>query len=336
MRLLPLAAALAVAGSALCAPLAAQAGRSPHTGPHTTIADTQPVYEDIYGHPLPPQRQTHVFGQRIAFYEMGRSLPGQPVLVLVHGYGSQADVDFGAVLPQLARHRRVIALDQIGFGNSAKPFLQYRIQTFVDFLAEFLRVQGITSFDLAGESLGGWVAAEYTIQACVARPQDLPVPKPQHLILEDAAGFTVAAAPATARRLQMSVSTLEEVRRGLTAVVADPDWVTPQIVRRRLISKMASNDGMTTASLSSEVPEKSAASAIGSRAAQITVPTLLVWGSDDHLVPIEQAHGFQQAIHGAQLVTIAKSGHVPSMEQPAAFLDAVERFLAAPVQTSTH
>jgi pimeloyl-ACP methyl ester carboxylesterase len=59
----------------------------------------------------------------------------------------------------------VIAVDQIGFGHSDKPFIDYRIQTFVDFLAEFLRIEGINHFALAGGSLRGWIVADYAIGA---------------------------------------------------------------------------------------------------------------------------------------------------------------------------
>jgi pimeloyl-ACP methyl ester carboxylesterase len=45
------------------------------------------------------------------------------------------------------------------FGESDKPLVDYSIQTFVDFLGEFLRALGVKQFSLAGESLGGWIAA---------------------------------------------------------------------------------------------------------------------------------------------------------------------------------
>ena len=65
-----------------------------------------PVYEDIFGHRLPTPKSTRVFGQKIVYYDIGSG----PVLVLVHGYGSQADVDFGPVLLPLSKSHRVIAL----------------------------------------------------------------------------------------------------------------------------------------------------------------------------------------------------------------------------------
>src|ERR1700741_3289294 len=67
---------------------------------------------------LPAKLSVPVFGQNIAFYDTGTG----PVVVLVHGFGSEARFDWGnVILPLAAEHHRVIALDQIGFGGSDKP-----------------------------------------------------------------------------------------------------------------------------------------------------------------------------------------------------------------------
>lgn len=201
----------------------------------------QSHYEDIFGHPLPPQKHIRVFGQQIAYYDMGGAKGGartdQPVLVLLHGYGSQADVDFGPSLPGLAKNRRVVALDQIGAGRSDKPYIEYRVQTYVEFLGEFLRTLGITRFDLLGESLGGWTAAAYTGQALA--PGSM-LPRPNRLILEDAAGFEAPTGPPPP--LRMTVSTVDEVVTGLRAVFFDPARITPEVARRRFVSKLEAND----------------------------------------------------------------------------------------------
>jgi alpha-beta hydrolase superfamily lysophospholipase len=110
---------------------------------------------------LPTKLSVPVFGQKIAYYDTGSG----PVVVLVHGFGSEARFDWGNVLLPLAEHHRVLALDQIGFGSSDKPFMDYSMQTYVDFLGEFLRTLNIHQFTLAGESLGGWISALYTIES---------------------------------------------------------------------------------------------------------------------------------------------------------------------------
>ena len=281
----------------------------------------QPRYEDIYGHPLPPQKHVTVFGQSIAYYDMGASKPGEPVLVLLHGYGSQADVDFGPAVPALSRTHRVIALDQIGSGNSSKPYIAYHVQTYVDWLAEFLRVTHISKFDLLGESLGGWTAALYAEQAAAPNSS---LPKPTHLILEDAAGYKAPQGPEPP--LKMTVSTPDETMAGLKSVFFHKDLITPEVARRRFISKLQANDAFAAATFSTN-PDTHNESA-GDKLSTITAPTLVLWGAEDTLVPRAWAEGFAHDIPNAQLVLINSSGHIPSLEQPAKFVEAVNRFLA--------
>ena len=96
---------------------------------------------------LPAKKSIEVLGQRIAYYDTGKG----PVLVLVHGLGGQARFDFGNAIVPLSKHYRVIALDQIGFGDSDKPAIDYSIQTYVVFLGEFLQQLKVKEFALAGE-----------------------------------------------------------------------------------------------------------------------------------------------------------------------------------------
>jgi len=280
---------------------------------------------DIFGHPLPAQKHTRVFGQEIAYYDMGTARAGEPVLVLLHGYGSQADVDFGPSLPLLAKHYRVIALDQIGAGQSAKPLIAYRVQTYVEFLAEFLRTQGITHFDLLGESLGGWTAAAYAQQSLVSGST---LPKPTRLILEDAVGFSASEAVlSSGAGVHFSVSTIGEVITGLRAVFYNKSLITEEVARRRFITKLAANDALATSAFSGNPAVRG--EALGEKASSITIPTLVVWGAQDTLVPIATGQVFAKAIPQAKLVTIDESGHIPSLEQPQRFVKAVEDFLDA-------
>lgn len=81
----------------------------------------------------PTQRTALVFGARIHYVEAGAG----PTIILVHGLGDDAGVWQAETLPLASRHH-VVALHQIGFGRSDKPLLNYRVETFVDFLDEFM------------------------------------------------------------------------------------------------------------------------------------------------------------------------------------------------------
>jgi pimeloyl-ACP methyl ester carboxylesterase len=266
-------------------------------------------------HSLPPVKSVSVLGQRIVYYEAGT---GQ-TLVLVHGFASRANFDWGHVIPPLARHYHVIALDQIGFGASDKPAIDYSIQTFVDFLGEFLRTLRLQHFTLAGESLGGWIVTNYTIQALAPANQGAyAIPVPTRLILEDAAGHNALHAHAAVQ------GSFQEAA-GIAIVFHNKSLVTEEYVRESWAQKLAANDGQTQRLLWGN--PKLASETVGGKLQAITVPTLVIWGRDDELVPLADGQDYANKIPGAKLVVIPECGHAPSIEKPREFLAAVDAFL---------
>ncbi|MGA8866580.1 MAG: alpha/beta fold hydrolase [Candidatus Sulfotelmatobacter sp.] len=99
----------------------------------------------------PPEKVAAVFGQNIHYFEAGQG----PVVILLHGLGAVKEVWLGSI-GALAAKYHVYAIDQVGFGHSDKPLLDYKIATWVDFLHEFMRTQDIAKATLVGNSLGGW------------------------------------------------------------------------------------------------------------------------------------------------------------------------------------
>jgi pimeloyl-ACP methyl ester carboxylesterase len=267
---------------------------------------------------LPAKKVVLVFGQKIAYYDVGSG----PTLVLVHGFASEARFDWGNVILPLAKTHRVIALDQIGFGASAKPQFDYSIQTFVDFLGEFLRVEKVQEFSLVGESLGGWISALYTIEALAPENAGAyAVPKPRKLILEDAAGM--APLPSSAHAIPV-VGTLEDAH-SVAIVFHDNARVTEEYVRETFRMKLAANDGFTERSIWGN--PKVAGEVVKDRLTKITIPTMVVWGGSDEILPVEQGQAYAAGIPGAELKIIPECGHGPSIEKPKEFLAAVLPFL---------
>jgi pimeloyl-ACP methyl ester carboxylesterase len=107
----------------------------------------------------PPVR---IFGQRIHWTETGN---GEP-LILLHGLGSESS-EWARVAGPLAKKRRVITPDQIGFGQSDKPFVRYRIGTLVSFLEGLYQELRIDRASLIGHGISGTVAAAFAL----AHPQ---------------------------------------------------------------------------------------------------------------------------------------------------------------------
>ena len=276
--------------------------------------------------PLPAQKTVVVFGQKIRYYEMGRG----PTVVLVHGLGSSARGDWGRVMRSMAATHRVLALDLLGFGNSDKPFIEYGIQTWVDVLGEFLRERHAESFTLVGESLGGWIAAQYTIQALGgdAIGPSYVLPKPAKLVLSDAAGFSRASVARIDDRSPSSGPSgisLAGQKRLLGAIFHDPAFVSDAGLRSGMAWAISKGDGWAIQSLHGN--RGLAEESLEGRLGVIDIPTLVVWGQYDALVPLADGEGYAAAIRDARLIVIPDCGHAPMIEAPIRFMKAVEAFL---------
>src|SRR6266478_6466280 len=147
----------------------------------------------------PVDKVASVYGAKVHYVEAGT---GSPV-ILLHGLADDIGV-WESVIPALAAKHRVIALDQIGFGRSDKPLLSYRVATFVDFLDGFLNQLKIKRASLVGNSLGGWVAAAFTL----AHPERV-----ERLVLSDAAGYAALAKTMDPRALSaLRLASRDDIR----------------------------------------------------------------------------------------------------------------------------
>jgi pimeloyl-ACP methyl ester carboxylesterase len=262
----------------------------------------------------PPEHVVPVFGQPIHYWDMGAG----PVVVLLHGMGDRKE-SWLPVIPVLSKSYRVLAPDQIGFGKSAKPLLDYTVQTYVDFLDEFLRELKIEKVDLVGESLDGWIAGLYAVDSS----SDAHMVPLERLVLVDAAGLRQNRPVPN-----LNPSTREGMRRLLAAVFYDTSWLNDATLRRIFADKLAANDAYTVHSImtSPVVPTE----VLDDRLGEIHVPTLVLWGKQDQLLPLAAGQRYASGVLGARLVTFDHCGHVPGQEKTAEFLAALTSFLGGP------
>src|ERR1044072_2879802 len=120
-------------------------------------------------------KETTVFGQKIHYVEAGAG----PTVILLHGLGGSTQI-WQLNIPAFAEKYHVVVPDQIGFGKSDKPLVNYRIRTYVDFLDQFCKQLKIERATLVGNSMGGWIAAMFT----ASFPDRV-----DKLVLVDAAGY---------------------------------------------------------------------------------------------------------------------------------------------------
>jgi len=249
-----------------------------------------------------------VLGQNIHFFEGGQG----PTVILLHGLGAVKEIWLGSI-PALANSYHAYAIDQIGFGHSDKPLLDYRIATYTDFLYGFMQSQHIPKATLVGNSLGGWIALDFA-----ARYPDMV----DKLVLVDSAGIPFQGAGPV---VNLNPSSLAGTRTLLEALFYDKKIVTDDFVQQVFVNHMRNNDAYTIqrtmAGFASENQFED------KKLASVRVPTLVVWGREDELLSLAYGEKLRDSIPGAKMVVFDQCGHVPQIEKPQEFNRAVVDFL---------
>lgn len=264
----------------------------------------------------PAVKNVEVYGQKIYYLETGSG----PNVILLHGLGADRS-NWTTTVPALAPKYHVYVPDQVGFGQSDKPMISYRIGTLVDFLDAFCRKLGITRAALVGNSLGGWVAMDFAL----AHPD-----KVDRLVLVDSAGYSPARTggpPLTRERLQnLNPSTIAQEKQLMAEVFYSKAFATDQIAEMAFTAHLRKNDGYTIDRFFDSIIRGE--DVVDGRLGAIKAPTLIVWGREDALVPLAAGKALAEDIHGAETVILDSCGHVPPAECPAPFNAALLKFLA--------
>jgi 2-hydroxy-6-oxonona-2,4-dienedioate hydrolase len=264
----------------------------------------------------PATKQVDVFGQKIHYLEAGSG----PTVILLHGLGADSS-NWALTLPALAKTYHVFAPDQIGFGDSAKPLIHYRIATLVDFLDGFYKTLGITKATVVGNSLGGWTAMAFTL----AHPE-----KVERLVLVDSAGYSLdrlGGTKATREQLEgLNPSTVAGAKALLNIILANKMLVTDGAAEQLLAAHMRKNDGYTIDQFIESILRGE--DVVDGKLGAIKAPTLIVWGREDALTPLAGGKMMASEIAGSQTVILDQCGHVPMLECAVPFNTAVLKFLS--------
>ena len=260
----------------------------------------------------------------ISYVEMGE---GPPVL-FVHGLGGSWR-NWLENIPFFARSHRVVALDLPGFGLSPAPSEPITMRAYGDLVIRFAAAVGLSDDTaLVGHSMGGFIATESVINS------------PGHfrnLTLVSAAGVTFATMresrktiaglavrmmmPLAASRMERNLGRSRLRAASFAGVIAHPN-----MIRREMLWELGSY-AVNSPSLI-EAAYALAGYDTRERLAEITIPTLIVWGQQDRLVPVGAAHGYASRIPGSKLSLIHDCGHMVELERPARFNSEVSRFIA--------
>jgi pimeloyl-ACP methyl ester carboxylesterase len=270
----------------------------------------------------PPSDFVDVDGLLVHYRDQGPSSDPLP-LVLIHGTGASLHTWEGWAA-DLSKTRRVVSFDLPGFGlTGPNADGDYSDARYVAFVRNLLSRLGIGRAIVGGNSLGGEIAW----QLALADPARVA-----GLVLVDAAGhdFVPEAMPLGFRIARIPV--LREPMRWLlprraieasvTEVYGDPSRVSAALVDRYY--ELTLREGNRVALM--QRMDQLAPGPV-ERLPEIKMPTLILWGGKDRLIPPRWGQAFHEAIPGSQLVTFPSLGHVPQEEDPAATLAALRAWL---------
>jgi pimeloyl-ACP methyl ester carboxylesterase len=260
---------------------------------------------------LPPQQTVLVHGRKIAYYEAGKG----SVVILIHGLGADSR-HWAANIDALSRNFRVIALDQIGYGKSDKPVMRYTVANFADYLHGFMEAAKIPQASLVGNSLGGWVALDFAIR----HPEMV-----EKLVLVDAAGLHPAVPLKLPKGGWKSLSPLN-THWFFDLMAANKEWATTDLGPNSFERHVKNGDSYTVASSVAEMA--TGREFEDKKLEMVKVPTLIIWGRNDMLIPLAMGENFNKGIKGSQLMVIDGTGHIPMLAKPAEFNQAVLKFLS--------
>ena len=271
---------------------------------------------------LPEDRFVQVGAQLVHIESAGQ---GPPVLLL-HGFGAST-FSWRHVLPGLAESFRVIAVDLNGFGYTQRPKdpEAYTRQGQAALVLGVMDALGIERAHLVGHSYGGaltlWIASRHPGRVRSIVLVDSAAPS----FPEDRRSGAAAFRPLAFLFLRGYALRPSVVRKSLERSIYDDSLVTPEMVRG--YTERLRVEGLADAYQGLTAPRPGPAERV--ELETIDVPALVVWGTEDTLIPIEGGRRAAERLPRAAFVTMEKVGHIPMEERPGELLEIMVPFLKA-------
>jgi pimeloyl-ACP methyl ester carboxylesterase len=273
------------------------------------------------------QRWVTVADRPVNVIELGEG----PPIVFVHGL-SGSWPNWLEQLPVFARDHRVIAMDLPGFGHSPMPSEGITISLYARILESLLETLGVSAATVVGNSMGGFVSAELAI----AFPQRV-----ERMVLISAAGLSTYRHHGVERiePYLRRVAPMIAAYTGFTATRSD--WIARRSGLRNLsLGFVTRHPSRLPAPLVAEQIRGAGKPGfmqalranidypIRERLPEIACPTLIVWGEQDQVIPVSDAHVFEELIPRSRKVIYEDTGHMAMLERPVAFNGLLAEFIA--------
>ena len=282
------------------------------------------------------RKSADVHGIKINYYEAGSAteLGGGLPLVMLHGGGPGASSwsNFGPALPGFAEKFRTILIDQPGFGGSDKPEVEgnyYRHAA--KYVIGLLDQLGIDRVHLLGNSLGGGTAMRLALE----HPDRVG-----RLILMGPGGlslnlFHADPTEGVKRLMEFNMApTKESLKAFISTMVVNQDLVTDELVEARFADATApgAREAMMSMGMSFYNPESFEDGMLWREAHRLRKHTLLTWGREDRVNPLDGAMVALKLIPKAQLHVFPNCGHWAQIEAAEEFLEVSAQFLSRHVE----
>lgn len=259
------------------------------------------------------RRTIMVNGRRVAYRDDGAG----EVLLLIHGMGASS-YSWRTILPKLSQNYRVIAPDLPGHGHSDEPSGPYSAPEFALWLRDLLDALGIPAVTVVGHSFGGGVAMHFALQYrnyC------------RRLVLLSSGGFGREVSPFlrmfSVPGAGIVLPLLASRPKTSSAACGEPSTVRESLshkhLRRAFLCTLRSAVGHRGQKVC----------ALESVGALVDLPTQIISGEADKVIPVAHAHAAHAALPGSRLHVIAGAGHSPQTQCPDTVAELVDSFLAS-------
>ena len=258
-------------------------------------------------------------GIAVNYHDHGSGFP----VVMIHGSGPgvSAFVNWRLVMPELARQRRVLAPDMVGFGFTERPAgMVYTLDNWVDQVIAFLDTMNLPQVDLVGNSFGGALSLALTVR----HPERV-----RRLVLMGAAGVSF---PITQELDDVwgYEPSFENMRRIMDVFAYDRNLVNDELARLRYEASIRPGFQESYASMFPAPRQRwvDALATADDAIAGITHETLIIHGREDKVIPLENSFRLSRLIARSQLHVFGRCGHWTQIEHAKRFSQLVSNFLA--------
>jgi pimeloyl-ACP methyl ester carboxylesterase len=264
-----------------------------------------------------------VHGRRAAF-RRAASMSGRPCIVLVHGIAGDSS-EWEPVLTRLSEHYDVVAPDLAGHGDSTRLRGDHSIGAFATWLRDVVEALEIERATFVGHSLGGGVVMQFAYQF----PDYV-----ERMVLVSSGGLgrevSALIRAASLPGAEWVLGGIGAVARGMQPLLGrlGPGSEYDELAQR--LAGLTDSDrraAFVRAVRAIASPSGQRVNASDRLYLAEDIPTLILWGARDRIIPVHHARATHDAVPGSELVVFDRAGHFPHADDPERFTEIVEKFV---------